>query len=79
MPPKSKAKKFMARKTQTQKGGNFGDFLKKAGKWIKDNKIVSRGLSAVSPFLGTYSGLARGASVAANLAGWVKCVDQALH
>ena len=42
----------------------------KAGKYIKDNKIVSKSLKAVSPFLGAYGGLTTAASAVAESAGY---------
>ena len=35
-------------------GSKFTDFVKKAGKFAKDNKVVSRGLRAASKYAGKH-------------------------
>lgn len=57
-------------KKQLNGGSKVGDWFVKAGKYIKDKKLVSKGLKAVSPFLGAYGGVANGAAVIADMAGY---------
>ena len=58
-------------KSKQQDGGSkTSEWFVKAGKYIKDKKLVSKGLKAIAPFLGTYGGLASGASVVADMSGY---------
>ena len=47
----------------------FKTGVKKVAKFVKDNKLISKGLSAAAPFLGPYSGVATTVSGVANSLG----------
>ena len=47
----------------------FKTGVKKVAKFVKDNKLISKGLSAAAPFLGPYSGIATTVSGVANSLG----------
>lgn len=70
--PKSRARgpRTRGKKKEVDGGSKVGDWFVKAGKYIKDNKIVSKSLKAVSPFLGAYGGLTTAASAVAESAGY---------
>jgi hypothetical protein len=57
------------RKRRSMRGAGLGDWLRKAGSFIKNNKLVSRGLGALSGVVPTqYKPLAAGAAgIAAQL------------
>lgn len=63
--------KKMRSLTRRFRGRGLTEWLSKAGKWIKDNKFVSRGLSAVSNILPPgYSTVAKTAGSVAGALGY---------
>lgn len=51
---------------RVQNGEGFGDFFKKIGNFVKDNKLISRGLGGLSGLLP--GGYGQAANVGSNLA-----------
>jgi hypothetical protein len=66
-----RAKKYgMGRKRRSMRGRGLGDWLRRAGSFIKDNKLVSRGLGALAGVVPPqYKGLASGAAGIASQMG----------
>jgi len=61
MPPK-RTNARRANKTQQGKGPGLDKFkrgVKKAWNFVKDKKLISKGLNFVAPMLGEYSGIAK--------------------
>jgi len=52
MPRRRSAAAYARRK---MRGKGLGDWLKKAWKWVKDNKILSRAASAIAPMAGEFA------------------------
>ncbi len=58
------------KKRRSMRGRGLGDWLRRAGSFIKDNKLVSRGLSALSGVVpAQYKPLASGAAGIASQLG----------
>lgn len=61
---------YRQRRVARRRGrGKVGDFFKKLWGTIKEKKLISKGLSAVAPYLGAYSPIATGASQVAGALG----------
>ena len=70
MPPKRKTVAKRKVKGSGPKLEKFKEGAKKVWKYVKDKKLISKGLSAISPFLGPELGmLTQGASTVASLLG----------
>ena len=52
------------------RGRGIGDWFKKLYNTVRDKKLISRGLAAVAPALGSYSPIASGASALAGKLGF---------
>ena len=50
--------------------GKIGDFLKRAFRYVKEHKLISKGLGAIAPHLGSFSPLASSAGQVAGQLGF---------
>ena len=68
----AKSEGYGRRRRIAGRGAGWDKFktgVKKVAKFVKDNKLISKGLSAAAPFLGPYSGIATTVSGVANSLG----------
>ena len=52
------------------RGAGVGSWLKNLYNTVRDKKLISRGLSAIAPYTGSYSPIASGAATVASKLGF---------